>query len=92
MKVKKVFDPTHVEGKCAKQVVTMLYEGVVYTVVCDKSEYKTKLTPNKLRVYWNEGTDEDTGWGQHFEIQAPDHHRDDIVLLAEHAIYTLVNA
>lgn len=71
MKVKKVFEQTHVMGKCAKQVVTIWHENVIYTVVCDKSQHKSTLTPKQLRVYWNEGKCEDDGWGQNYLTLIP---------------------
>ena len=93
MHVKKVFEQTHVDGQCAKQVVIIQNNGVVYTVVCDKSEYKSVFTPMQLRGYWNEGTDQDTGWGKHCKILVPmDHKGDQVDLLAKDAIGTLVDA
>jgi len=69
MKVVKKFKQTHVEGKCAKKLVTISHEDVIYTVVCDKSQYKTHFTPKQLRIYWDEGKDAESGWGQSFVVK-----------------------
>ena len=81
MKVKedsrKKFIDCH-NGKCAKDVVVIKHNDVMYTVVYDKPLCKND---HKLRVYWN-----DDQWGHSHEVTHPFNFDDsDVSQVAHHA-------
>lgn len=58
MRIEKRFKAVEsVNGKCAKELLTVEHNNVIYTVVYDKLAYKPD---QKLRIYWNTGWN--TGW------------------------------
>jgi len=69
MYIKQTFDKTNAKGRCIKKVITVLHEERIYTVVCDKQREKWIETSKQLRIYWNENTGSESGWGQNYLIK-----------------------